>query len=148
VRSPRPLGVPSLPAVGDAPARQIVRRELDVDVVTGRDADAEAAQTPGQAGEDRVAVLELDLERRAGEGFDDAADQAQRVFFDDGAQRFAALLAAAAFASARRGNGNSLCGLDAMSESFDPRAGFARAEKGSGRDTRARKTTPRPRGVL
>jgi hypothetical protein len=55
-----------------------------------------------------MAVLELDLERGAGERLDDAADEAQRVFFDDG--RFercptAPLAAAASFA--RRGNENS-----------------------------------------
>jgi hypothetical protein len=98
------LGVPSLAAVGDAPARQIVRRELDVDVVARRDADAEPAQTTREAREDRVAVLELDLERRAGKRLDDAADEAQRVFFDDRGQRFTAFLAAAALASARWGN--------------------------------------------
>jgi hypothetical protein len=57
-----------------------------------------------------VAVFELDLERRAGKGFDDAADQAQRIFFGDGSQGLTAFLAAAALASARRGNGNSLLG--------------------------------------
>ncbi|HEY6236693.1 MAG TPA: hypothetical protein VIW69_16460 [Candidatus Elarobacter sp.] len=54
-----------------------------------------------------MAVLELDLERRGGERLDDAADEAQRVFFDDGGQGLAALFAAAALASARRGNGSS-----------------------------------------
>jgi hypothetical protein len=57
-----------------------------------------------------VAVLELDLERRAGKRLDDAAYEAQRVFFDDGSEGLAALLAAAAFASARRGNGSSFPG--------------------------------------
>jgi hypothetical protein len=105
--SVRRLRVTSLTAIGDAAAGEVVRRELDVDVVAGRDADAEPAQTSREAREDRVAVLELDLERRAREGLDDAADEAQRVFFDDGGQGLAALFAAAALASARRGNGSS-----------------------------------------
>jgi hypothetical protein len=61
-----------------------------------------------------VAVFELDLERRAGEGFDDAADQAQRIFLGDGSQGLTAFLAAAALASARRGNGNSLARVSAF----------------------------------
>jgi hypothetical protein len=127
--SPPTLCVPSLTAIGDPPAGQIVRRELDVDVVAGRDADAEAAQTAREAREDRVAVLELDLERRAGKRFDDAADQAQRVFFDDGGQGLAALLAAAALPSARWGNGNSLrgCGVRLVRR-FAPAIGFARED--------------------
>jgi hypothetical protein len=105
-----------LAAVRDPPAGQVVRRKLDVDVVARRDADAEAAQASREAREDRVAVLELDLERRAGEGFDDTPDQAERVFFDDGGQRFAAFLAAAAFASAGRGNGSSFDGERVLGE--------------------------------
>ena len=103
----RRLGVTSLTAIGYPAAGEIVRRKLDVDVVARRDADAEPPQTSCEAREDRVAVLELDLERRAGERLDDAADEAQRVFFDDGGQGLAALFAAAALASARRGNGSS-----------------------------------------
>jgi hypothetical protein len=104
------LGVSSLTAVGDPPASQIVRRKLDVDVVARRDANAETPQTAGQAGEDRVTVFELDLERRARKGFNDAADEAERVFFGDRRERLAPLLTTAALASARRGNGSSLPG--------------------------------------
>ena len=68
-------------------------------------------------------VLELDLERRAGERLDDAADQAQRVFFGDRRDRFAASLAAAAFAF-WRGNGGS-SRASASAGSFDPRRRFA-----------------------
>jgi hypothetical protein len=120
------LRVSSLTAIGDAAAGEIVRRQLDVDVITGGDADAEAPQTAGQAGQDRVAVFELDLERRAGEGFDDAADQAERIFFDDGCQGLTALLAAAALASARRGNGNSLLGECARADASPPHADWPR----------------------
>jgi len=107
----RRLGVSSLTAIGDAAAGEVVRREFDVDVVAWRDADAEPAQASREAREDRMAVLELDLERRAGKRFDDAADEAQRVFFDDGGQGLAAFLTAATLASARRGNGNSFGGV-------------------------------------
>jgi hypothetical protein len=96
-----------LTAVCDPAAGEIVGRELDVDVVAGRDADAKATQPAGKAGEDRVAVLELDLERRTGKRFDDAADKAQRIFFDDGSEGLAALFAAAP-PSTRRRNTDSL----------------------------------------
>lgn len=85
-----------------------------------------------------MAVLELDLERRAGKCFDDAADQAQRIFFGDGGQRLAALLAAAALASARRGNGNSLRGWRVrlrqgearpVTDAFGAADGFARERR-------------------
>ena len=94
-------------AVCDPATGEIVRRQLDVDVIARRDADAKAAQPAGKAGEYRVAVLELDLERRAGERFDDAADKAQRIFFDDGSEGLAALFAAAP-PSTRRRNTDSL----------------------------------------
>ena len=153
----RRLGVPSLTAIGDPAAGEVVRREFDVDVVARRDADAEPAQTSREAREDRVAVLELDLERRAGKGLDDAADEAQRVFFDDGGQGLAALFAAAALASARRGNGSSFGwnGWTAGNRSRSPgwgafalAVGFAReraVETASGAVTAARKGTSRAR---
>ncbi len=99
-----------------------------------------------------MAVLELDLERGARKCFDDAADQAQRVFFGDGGQGLAALLAAAALASARRGNGNSFEGSRVRCEgAFAPGAGFARAaapaEPSSTRTPRPRKGTPSTRRV-
>ena len=93
-------------AIGDAAAGQIVWREFDIDVVAGRDTNAEPAQAAGEAGQDRVAVFEFDLERRAGKRLDDAADKAQRIFFDDGREGLAAFLAAAP-PSARRGNTGS-----------------------------------------
>ena len=102
------LCVAALPAVGDAAASQIVRRQFDVDVIARRYPDPKPAQAPRETGKDGVTVLELDFERRAGKRFDDAADEAQRIFFDDGGQRLAALFAATALASARRRNGNSL----------------------------------------
>jgi hypothetical protein len=74
-----------------------------------------------------MTVLELDFERRAGKRFDDAADEAQRIFFDDGGQRLAALFAATALASARRRNGNSLRGyLVRLHRVFAAGDGFAR----------------------
>lgn len=68
------LGVTALTAIGDAAAGEIVRREFDVDVVTGRDADAEPPQAAGQTRQDRVTVFQFDFERRTGERLDDAAD--------------------------------------------------------------------------
>jgi hypothetical protein len=95
-----------LAAIGDAAAGQIVRRKFDIDVVAGRYADPKPSQAPRETGKDRVTVFEFDLERRAGERLDDAADEAERIFFNDGCQGLAAFLAAAS-PSARWGNGGS-----------------------------------------
>jgi hypothetical protein len=54
-----------------------------------------------------VPVLELDLERGAGERLDDPPDQAQRIFFDDGLEGFTPALLAAAAPFARWGNEDS-----------------------------------------
>src|SRR5947209_9170053 len=146
----RRLGVTSLTAIRDAPAGEIVRRQLDVDVVARRDADAVPPQTSREAREDGVAVLELDLERRTRKRLDDAADEAQRVFFGDRGQGLAALFAAAALASARRGNGSSFgCWLEVQGRAFALGPRFARAamETPSGNATDARKATSRNRAL-
>jgi hypothetical protein len=96
-----------LAPVGDPPAREIVRRELDVDVVARGDPDAETPQAPRETCEDRVPVLELNLKCRARERLDDPADEAQRIFFDDGLEGFAPALLAAAAPFARWGNEDS-----------------------------------------
>jgi len=90
-----------------------------------------------------MAGPQLNLERRTGKCLDDAADEAQRVFFDNGGEGLAALLAAAAFSSARRGNGSSFQGdvlrgtATRPSRSGCPNA-FALA-KGFARETRRQK---------
>src|SRR5581483_7449178 len=51
---------PSAFPVGDAPAREIVRRELNLDPVTWVDADPITAHPPGRVAERHVAVVEGD----------------------------------------------------------------------------------------
>lgn len=75
------LGVATLTTIRDATARQIIRRELDIDVIARGDADAKAAQPTCKTRQDRVTVLQLDLERRARERLDDASDETEGVLF-------------------------------------------------------------------
>src|SRR4051794_17830418 len=69
----RGSGFRLLEAVGDAPAGEVVRRDLDPDAVTGKDADAVAAHLAGQVAEHLVPVVELDAEHQAGQGLGDFA---------------------------------------------------------------------------
>jgi hypothetical protein len=112
------LCVAALPAVGDAAASQIVRRQFDVDVIARRYPDPKPAQAPRETGKDGVTVLELDFERRAGERLDDAADEAKRIFFNDGCEGLAAFLAAAP-PSARWGNGDSFAAVGELASLED-----------------------------
>lgn len=57
-----------LEAVGDAATVQVVRRDLDADLVPGEDADAKAAHLAGQMGQQLVTVVQLDAEHEIGEG--------------------------------------------------------------------------------
>jgi hypothetical protein len=68
-----------LVAVRDATAREVVRRELDLDAVTRSDADVVHAHLPGNVGEDLVPVLEFDTEHGIGERFDDRSFDQDRV---------------------------------------------------------------------
>src|SRR5215212_7304403 len=60
-------------SVNDAAARQVVRRQLDLDPVTGIDPDPEAAHLAGGVAERLMAVVELDLEQTVRESLDDLA---------------------------------------------------------------------------
>src|SRR3954470_23552184 len=55
-----------LEAVRDAPAREVVRRDLDPDAVARQDANAVAAHLAGQVAELLVPVVQLDAEHQAG----------------------------------------------------------------------------------
>jgi hypothetical protein len=112
------LCVAALPAVGDAAASQIVRGQFDVDVIARRYPDPKPAQAPRETGKDGVTVLQLDFERRAGERLDDAADEAKRIFFNDGCEGLAAFLAAAP-PSARWGNGDSFAAVGELASLED-----------------------------
>src|SRR5690606_21571215 len=63
----------SLVAVDDPPLREVVRRELDGDLVAGEDLDVVHPHLAREQPEDLVAVLELDAELRVGQGLDDLA---------------------------------------------------------------------------
>src|SRR4051794_6362040 len=70
-----------LVAIHDAAAVQVVRRQLDLDLVAWVDPDAEAAHLAGRVTEGFVAVFELDLEQSVGKGLDDLAVQLDFLFF-------------------------------------------------------------------
>src|SRR5262245_8626171 len=71
----RPPGEVLLHPVGDATACQVVRRELDLDPVTGEHLDVVDPELATERGKDLVVVLERDTEHRVGEGLgDDALD--------------------------------------------------------------------------
>ena len=66
----------------DPAAVQVVRRELDLDLVARKDADVVLAHLPGDGREDTVAGVELHPEHRAGERLDDLAFDLDLLFFD------------------------------------------------------------------
>jgi hypothetical protein len=68
-------------AVYDATLGQIVRRKFDVDAVTWKNFDAMPAQTSGNVGQNYVAVVEFDRERRAWKHLLDAAVNFKRRLF-------------------------------------------------------------------
>src|ERR1051325_4204304 len=68
-----PLAGTLLVAVRDAPAVEIVGRELDLDPVAGQDADVVPAHLAGDVAKHLVPVVELDLEHRVREGLHDLA---------------------------------------------------------------------------
>src|ERR671928_114062 len=66
-------------AVGDAPAGQVVWRQLDPDAVPRQDADEVHPQLPGDVGQDTVPVVQLDREHRVGQRFDDRTLDLDRI---------------------------------------------------------------------
>src|SRR4029450_1066345 len=66
--------------VDDPAARQVVRRELDVDPVAGQDLDPVAPHLPGRVAEGLVAVVEEDLVHAVAEGLDDLPFELDLVF--------------------------------------------------------------------
>src|SRR5690606_16458574 len=70
-----------LVAVGDATALEVIGRQLNLDAITGQDADVVHAHLPRDVGQHLVAVLELDPEHRVRERLDDRPFEDDRVFF-------------------------------------------------------------------
>ena len=73
-----------LASPGDAAARQIVRRHLNRDLVTGEDSDKVHPELSGDVRQDDVAVADINPERRVGQGFDDRALQFDYIVFCQG----------------------------------------------------------------
>ena len=69
-----------LEAVGDAAAVQVVHRQLHGHAVAGQDLDVVHAHLAGNVGEDGVAILELHLEHRVGQGFEHRALEFDYIF--------------------------------------------------------------------
>src|SRR5436189_2795936 len=67
-------------SVDDPAARQVVRRELDVDAVAGEDLDPVAPHLAGRVAEGLVAVVEEDLVHAVAEGLDDLPLELDLVF--------------------------------------------------------------------
>ena len=62
-----------LVAVDDAAAVEVIRGDLDADLVAGQHADAEPAHLAGEVSEQLVVVLELDAEQQVRQGLGDLA---------------------------------------------------------------------------
>ena len=73
-----------LASPGDAAARQIIRRHLNRDLVTGEDSDKVHPELSGDVRQDDVAVADINPERRVGQGFDDRALQFDYIVFCQG----------------------------------------------------------------
>src|SRR5260221_12112448 len=67
-------------AVDDAPARQVVWRQLDADPVAGSDADEVPAHPSGRVSDQLVTALNLDLEHRVGQRLRDNSVHDDRGF--------------------------------------------------------------------
>src|SRR5262245_4048839 len=67
---------------GDSAAGEVIGRELDLDAIAGEDADVVLAHLPGDAGEDGMAVVELDPEHRRRKRLDDLAFDLDLLFLD------------------------------------------------------------------
>jgi len=90
-------------AIDDAPLRQIVWREFNIDAVTGKNSNTVAAQASRDMREDDVAVVELDGKGRARKNLLNAAQDFKRCFFDVlGRLVFCRTRAGSAFSITRR----------------------------------------------
>src|SRR6476469_3828319 len=70
----------SLVSIGDPTSTEVVRSQLDLDLVTGKDPDVVHAHLSGDVGQHLVAVVELHPEHGVREGLYDRALQHDRVF--------------------------------------------------------------------
>lgn len=70
-----------LVAVGDAPSGEVVRSELNLDLVTRENSDVVATHLSGDVSQNGVTILEFDPEHGVREGLDDGAFQHDGIFF-------------------------------------------------------------------
>ena len=70
-----------LASPGDAAAGQIVRGHLDRDLVAGKDPDKVHPELAGNMGQDDMAVADIHLEHRVGQGFNDRALEFNYIVF-------------------------------------------------------------------
>lgn len=75
------LNGPLLVAVGDPASAQVIRCELDLDPVTGQDADVVHPHFPGNMGEHMMTIFEFDLEHGIWQWFDHFALENYCIFF-------------------------------------------------------------------
>jgi hypothetical protein len=69
-------------AVDDAPAVEVVRRELDLDAVAEEDLDAMTTHPPGGVPQRLVSVVELNPEHPVAKGLDHFALELDFLFLD------------------------------------------------------------------
>src|SRR5207237_8234073 len=83
---------PLLVAIDDAPARQIVRRKLDGDLVSRQNANKILAHLAGNVRQNLVLVLQLDAEHGVGQRLDDRGHHFNGVLLRISRVAFVALL--------------------------------------------------------
>jgi len=76
----RAAGFAGAIAVHDAAFGEVVGRHLEIDAVAGENLDPVAPEAAGDVGQDRLAVLQLDRERRTRKDLLDRAEQLERRF--------------------------------------------------------------------
>lgn len=75
-------------AVGDTTTSQVVRRDFDGDVITGKNPDTVAPHAPCDASEHIVVLVDLDTEIAVTENFGNITLQFNGFFFRNGSTPF------------------------------------------------------------
>ena len=68
-------------AIGDAPASQVIRGNLDDNLIARKDANVVHSNLAGNGAKDDLAVFKLDVEHRVGKGFQYSALQLDSCLF-------------------------------------------------------------------
>jgi hypothetical protein len=75
-------------AEGDTTFGEIVGRQFHGDFIAGQNADAIAAEAPGEVGQDNAVMFQLDTEQSTGKFLEDGSGNFDAIFFT---QRFSLL---------------------------------------------------------